>query len=91
MSGLAASTAGGGPVTMVCTEGTIFGTTAGVFRVLTGWRSSSDDESSTASTPNEPPYVLRGGAATPVDFGFISSMLGLGLEDDDDFPTVSHD
>ena len=57
--------------------------------------SSSDDESSsTQSTPNDPPYVLRGGAAmtrvavADLGFGFvlvsISSIRGLGFIDDDD-------
>jgi hypothetical protein len=77
-----------------------FGTPAGMVRI-----SSSDDESSTASTPNDPPYVLRTGAgaaatAPPVvaEFFvlrvllvFMSSMRGLGLEVEDDFPTVSHE
>ena len=79
-------------------EGAGTGTGTGIFWIVACWRSSSDDESSTASTPNDPPYVLRGWAATAVDFEFsvlvgrMSSIRGLGLDDDDDaFPTVSHD
>ena len=91
MSGLLGTSAREGAGT-----GTVTGTGTGIFWIVACWRSSSDDESSTASTPNDPPYVLRGGAATAVDFEFsvlvgcMSSIRGLGL-DDDAFPTVSHD
>ena len=94
MSGLLGTSAREGAGTGT---GTVTVTGTGIFWIVACWRSSSDDESSTASTPNEPPYVLRGGAATGVDFEFsvlvgcMSSIRDLGLDDDDAFPTVSHD
>ena len=100
MRGLAGSTAGGGPVKTGRCGRTGFGTPA----CCSHSSSDDDDVSSTHSRPNDPPYVLRGGAgadtaaAADFDFGLmvasISSIRGLDDDDDDDDdddPTVSQD